>query len=56
MNKPHEGDVVSIFINPMNPTEFYDFVANSGRKRGLILGPFFIALGILMLLMPLLAN
>lgn len=55
IHKPHEGDVVSIFINPLNPNEYYDFVANSGRTRGLIIGPLFIALGIFMLLMPMLA-
>ena len=50
-----EGEVISIFINPLNPNEYYDFVANSGRTRGFIFGFFFVALGILMLFMPMLA-
>lgn len=51
---PREGDVVGIYINPLNPDEIYDVVAKGGRRTGLFAGPCFVFLGILILLIPVL--
>ena len=50
---PKEGSVVSIMINPYNPSEYYDDLLNLARRNGIILGVLISGLGIFMMLMPL---
>ena len=52
-NKPQEGDVVTIYVNPVNPEEIYDIVAKKGRSTGIIMGSFFVVLAVFMLFLPL---
>ena len=52
--KPHEGDIVGIFINPLNPNEIYDIVVKEGRFTGFFAGILFVGLGIFCLIAPLL--
>ena len=52
--RPHEGDVVTIFINPSDPHECYDIVLKGGRNTGIVAGILITAIGIFMQFMPLL--
>ena len=51
---PQEGDVVGIYINPLNPNEIYDIVVKKGRFIGFFAGLFFVAVGVFCLLIPVL--
>ena len=54
--RPQVGDVVTIFINPQNPREFYDIVVKGGRNLGIISGTMMTALGIFLPFMSILAK
>ena len=53
LNRPVEGTVETIFINPINPNELYDRLADHGRKTGLFCGILMAGIGVFILFIPL---
>ena len=53
--RPKEGDVLSIMINPLDPHEIYDYIANHGRTTGFVSGILIAVIGIILPFIPMLA-
>ncbi|MBR4777225.1 MAG: hypothetical protein IK007_06395 [Lachnospiraceae bacterium] len=53
LNRPIEGNVETILINPYEPREYYDSLMDTARKNGIFMGILIAGLGIFIMLMPL---
>ena len=50
--RPVEGNVETIMINPYNPREIYDRIANAGRKTGIVAGSLLLFLSVFIMVIP----
>lgn len=52
-NRPIEGNIQTIMINPDNPNDYYDALLAHARRNGIFCGIMLIGTGIFIMLMPL---